>query len=171
MSPQKTPKRWACDEFMTSLRAGRHGFQVPSPTQVSKSQLVWPQVITKIWLNIIKVGSWLFYAKMFMGLGLRVGSNVLFDPIRNTSPKPHLQKVLPCRHPCHRWDSGLETMCEVVSPNFSFFGETKGRHASAKAQEALDHLASILSSREEISKPEIEPATSSLRFRHLSTII
>jgi hypothetical protein len=33
---------------------------------------------------------------------------------------------------------------------FSFF-ETKGRHVNAKAQEAVDHLASIPSSREERS--------------------
>ena len=34
---------------------------------------------------------------------------------------------------------------------FSFLFETEGRQASAKALEAVDHLASFLSSREEIS--------------------
>ena len=33
-------------------------------------------------------------------------------------PSPHLQKVLPCRHPCHTWNLGLGTPWELVSPNF-----------------------------------------------------
>jgi hypothetical protein len=41
----------------------------------------------------------------------------LLNPILNTSSKSRLQKVLPCRHPCHTWDLGLRTLCEVVSPN------------------------------------------------------
>jgi hypothetical protein len=49
--------------------------------------------------------------------------------------------------------------------------ETKGRQASAKAQEADDHLAIFLSSREEISQPEIELPTSFLRVGYLSTVI
>ena len=36
----------------------------------------------------------------------------------HSSPKPHLQKVLPCKHACHTWDLGLGTPCEVVSSNF-----------------------------------------------------
>ena len=28
------------------------------------------------------------------------------------------KKVSPCWHPCHTWDLGLGTLCEVVSPNF-----------------------------------------------------
>ena len=47
-----------------------------------------------------------------------VGSSCLLDPTLNTSPKHHLQKALPCRHPCHTWDLGLGTPREVVSPNF-----------------------------------------------------
>ena len=38
------------------------------------------------------------------------------------------------------------------------FLETEGRHAMAKAEEAVDHLASFMSSREEISRPGIETA-------------
>jgi hypothetical protein len=49
--------------------------------------------------------------------------------------------------------------------------EIEDQQASAKAQEAFDHLASILSSREEISQQGIEPPTSFLRFGYLSTII
>ena len=49
---------------------------------------------------------------------LRVESSFLLDPTLNTSPKPHLQKVLWCRHPCHTWDLELGTPYEVVSPNF-----------------------------------------------------
>jgi hypothetical protein len=52
-----------------------------------------------------------------------------------------------------------------------YFGDRRSRHANAKAQEVVDHLASFLSSREEISQPGIEPLISSLRFGYLSTII
>jgi hypothetical protein len=41
---------------------------------------------------------------MFVGLGLRVGSYFLLDSTCNTSLKPHLQQVLPCKHSCHSWD-------------------------------------------------------------------
>ena len=84
--------------------------QVPSPTYISKSQhggkvpIFEPQEIIKIWLVIIKGRSWLFYAKNFTRLVLTVGSRFLLDPTLNTSPEPHLQKVLPCGHPCHTWD-------------------------------------------------------------------
>ena len=40
---------------------------------------------------------------------LSVRSNFLLDPTLNTSPRPCLQKVLPCRHPCHTCDLGLGT--------------------------------------------------------------
>ena len=40
-----------------------------------------------------------------------------------------------------------------------------------KAHEAIDHLASFTSSKEEISWPGIELATPSLRFEYLFTII
>ena len=72
--------------------------QVPSPTHVSKSQYgskiptFEPQVTTKIWLNIIQVRSWLYYAQIFMGLRLSVGSSFWLDSTCNTSPKPHLQR-------------------------------------------------------------------------------
>jgi len=42
----------------------------------------------------------------------------LFEAALNTSPKPHLQKVLPCRHPCHTRGLGHGTLCEVASPDF-----------------------------------------------------
>ena len=45
------------------------------------------------------------------GLVLRVGCKVLLDPTLNTSPKPHLQKVLSCKHPCMSY-LGLGTPCE-----------------------------------------------------------
>ena len=86
-----------------------------SPNMEAKYQLV---SLKKIWLIIIKVIFWLFYAKIFTGFGLRVGSSFLLDLTHNASPKLHLQKVLPCRHPCHSWDLGLGIPCEVISPNF-----------------------------------------------------
>ena len=54
--------------------------------------------------------------KKLLGLELRDG--FLLNPSLNTSPKPHLQRMLPCSHPCHSWDLGLGNLCEVVSPNF-----------------------------------------------------
>ena len=54
---------------------------------------------------------------------------------------------------------------------FFFFFETEGRHANAKAQEVIGHLARFPSSGEEISRMEIKLPTSSLRFGYLSTII
>ena len=43
---------------------------------------------------------------------------------------------------------------KVLSPfcGSLLFFETEGRHASGKAQEAVDHLASFMSSREKILK-------------------
>ena len=51
------------------------------------------------------------------------------------------------------------------------FFKIEGRQASAKAQGAVDHVASFPSSREEISQPGFEPPTSFLRFGYLSIII
>ena len=74
----------------TLVRANSH--RVPSPTHVSKSQhggkvpTCEPQVITKIWLIMIKGRTWLFRAKIFAGLGLRVGSSFLLYPTCKTSP-------------------------------------------------------------------------------------
>jgi hypothetical protein len=78
---------------------------------------VWQPLM---WFNLIEVGFWLFYAKMVVGLGLRVASRFLLDSTRNTSPNPSLQKVLSCKHPCYSWGLGLGTWdpCEVVRPNF-----------------------------------------------------
>ena len=62
-------------------------------------------------------------------------------------------------------------VCVCIYIYTFFFLATEGRHANAKAQEAINHLASFLPSREEISRPGIELPTSSLRFGYLSTII
>ena len=67
--------------------------------------LASPNMEAKPQLSSLRVGSWLFYAKIFTELVLKVGSNFLLD----TSPEPHLQKVLSCRHPCHTWNLGLGT--------------------------------------------------------------
>ena len=51
-------------------------------------------------------------------LGREVGSSFLLT--RSTGLKPYLQKVLPCKHPCHSSDLGLGTPCELalnVTPN------------------------------------------------------
>ena len=82
---------------------------VPSPKShfplMSASPNFEPRETIKIWLIIIKVGSQLFYAKIFAWLVLKVWCSFLFNMSPNTSLKPRLQKkVLPCRHPCHSWD-------------------------------------------------------------------
>jgi hypothetical protein len=62
---------------------------------------------------------------MRAGLVWRVGSSFLLDPNLNRSLKPHLQKVLPYRHPCHTWNLGLGTLCEVVKPPTSLLSTAK----------------------------------------------
>ena len=92
------------------------GSQVPSPTHASKSHrggevpTFEPQeTMIKIRFIFMKSNLDKFMQKRSSGLVLRVGFSVLLDP----SPEPHVQKVMPCRHPCHTWDP-----CEVVSLNF-----------------------------------------------------
>jgi hypothetical protein len=73
-------------------------------------QLFEPRETIIVWFISINVRwSLLFYAYKFSGLVLRVGISFVLDPTLNTSLKPHLQKVQPCRHPCHTWDFGLGT--------------------------------------------------------------
>ena len=50
------------------IRVGSHG--IPSPTHVSKSPTFELQKTIRIWLSISKIGSRLFYAKVFVGLGV-----------------------------------------------------------------------------------------------------
>ena len=82
------------------------GSQVPSPTDVNKSQLTWRQS-PNFWASRANQsiasmkGILVTSCKNISGLVLRVGSSFLQDPALNTSHEPHLQKVLPCRHPCH----------------------------------------------------------------------
>jgi hypothetical protein len=59
-----------------------------------------------------------YFTQKILGFVLQVGSSSLLNPTLNTSPMLALQKVLPCRHPCHTWALGFGAPCEVVSPNF-----------------------------------------------------
>ena len=72
------------------------GSQVPlmlaSPNIGGIGPTFEPQETIKIWLIFIKIGPWMFYAKMFARLVLKVGSTYLLDPTLNTILKPHLQK-------------------------------------------------------------------------------
>ena len=61
--------------------------------------------------------------------------------------------------------------CIFISGNSGRDQLKKGGHANVKVQEVVDHLASFLSDRKEISQSVIKPPTSSLRFGNLSTII
>ena len=60
-----------------------------------------------------------------MGLVLRFRSSFWLDPTLNTSPKPHLQKVLSCRHLCHTWDLGLGTPCNMACRPTRKWSKTK----------------------------------------------
>jgi hypothetical protein len=63
--------------------------------------------------------SWLFYVKMLTQLVLRVGSSCSLNPTLSTSPKPYLQKVLPCRHPWDTWDLGPHVKWHVPTSMLS----------------------------------------------------
>ena len=103
-------------------------YGVPKPVHVSKSQhggklpTSYPQEMINnlyIYIGYLSLSRILIiYAKVFAKLVLSVGSNILLNPTLNTSPKPHLRKVSPCRFPCctsyliRTWDP-----CEEVCPN------------------------------------------------------
>ena len=92
-------------------------FQIQSPKSQhgGKVPTFEPQEPIKVWF-MSDLDS--LMQKRILGLVLQVGSSFLLNPTLNTSPKPHLQEVLPYRHPCHTWDLALGIPCEVVSPNF-----------------------------------------------------
>ena len=79
-----------------------------------------PQETIKVSIISIKVKSWLFLCKKISQVMLRVGSAFFAQPnsqhkfLSPTSKK----QILPCRHPCHTWDFGLQTPCEMASPTF-----------------------------------------------------
>ena len=95
------------------------GSQVLSPHMEAKFQLLSLKEPLQYGSFSLKLGlDYFMEQNIFVGLMLRVGFSFLPDPTLNISPKPHLQKVLTCRHPCHTWDPRLGTPCEVVSPHF-----------------------------------------------------
>ena len=102
-----SPKSDSCWEL--SCSKSRHGGKAPT---------FEPQGSIKIWLIIIISPVLIIYVPISAELVLRVGSGFLFDPTLNTSFKPHLQRLLPCRNPYHTWHLWLGTPCEVVSPHF-----------------------------------------------------
>ena len=95
------------------------GSQVPSPTHVSKSQhggkvpTFEPRETTKLWLIVVRIGFLIFYAKVFTGLVLRVGSCFLLAQL--SIQVPSLTFTKSC-HVCTHvilgtWDSGLGASC------------------------------------------------------------
>ena len=90
------------------------GSQVPSQVPLmrasldmeAKSQLLSLKTPLKYGLYSLKHDHDYVMLNM-IGLVLRVRSSFLLNPTLNTSPKPHLQKVFPCRPPCHTWNLGL----------------------------------------------------------------
>ena len=102
---------------MTLLRNKGHvhmGSQVPSP----ESQVLTfePQATIEIWVINIKVGSWLFYAKVFAGLVVTVGSSFSVRP--NSQHKSQASPPKSVAMLASMSSLGLGTLCEVVSPNF-----------------------------------------------------
>ena len=91
---------------------------VASPNMEAKSRLFEPRVTLRIWLIIIKVGSWTCYEQYAWDSCWEL--SVVFCLTRLWTQAPNLtpQKVLPSRHPCHVGDLRLGTSCVVVSPNF-----------------------------------------------------
>jgi hypothetical protein len=91
------------------------GSRVSSPTHDGKSELFEP---SRHHYNIVNrhEGQVLITLCKEYSRGLVVDgwSSFLLDPTLNTSPLPHLQKVLPCRHSCHARDLGLGIPREVM---------------------------------------------------------
>jgi hypothetical protein len=56
------------------IKAASHGVSSPKSQHGGKVPTFEPQESTKIWLIVIKIESLIFYAKVLMGLVLRVGS-------------------------------------------------------------------------------------------------
>ena len=98
------------------------GSQVPimlaSPSMEAMSQLLslkksrnmvsyhWSQILIILWIKYLRDLCWEF--------GQVVGS------IQLATQVPSLTSTKCCHvgHPCHSWDLGLGTPCELVSPNF-----------------------------------------------------
>ena len=74
------------------------GSQGPSYAHASKSQYAC-KVPTYEAKKIVK------YGQTIIKVGTLIISCKKLDPTVNTSSKPRLQKVIPCKHPCHTWDS------------------------------------------------------------------
>ena len=93
------------------FRAGSHGVPSPKSQHGGEVPTFEPQETIWIWFVYVQVVSSLYYAEPH-------GTCWESRSTLNTSSKPHLQKVLPCRYSCHTWDLGLGAPCEVISPNF-----------------------------------------------------
>ena len=92
-----------------------HVTLLASPNMKAKSQL-WASIKTFktyiIYINWSRI-SIVLCIRFCAGLVSRVGLVCVLNLTLTTSPEPHLQWVLPCRHPRHTWDP-----CEVASPKF-----------------------------------------------------
>ena len=95
----------------------KSSLMLASPNMEAKVPTFEPQGMKEIWLIITKDGSWLFYGRIFSKLVLKYGFSFLLDPTLKRSPKPHLQKVLSCRHPCHICNLQIGVLYEVICPS------------------------------------------------------
>ena len=104
---------------MRDLRAGSHGVSSPlltTPNFLSLgTTLKRGSISSKSDLDyLMQNDSW----DLCWELGI---ASCLDQTLNTNSIELHLQKVLPCMHPCHTWDLGLGNACEMVSPNFHGF--------------------------------------------------
>ena len=97
------------------ITASSHG--VLSLTYVNKSQLLSLKSSLRMsvwfaWFIWNCMSDFCFMSKKPWDLCCGLGRAILLDPIHNTSSWPHLQKVMPWRHPCRIRTLGLGTLCE-----------------------------------------------------------
>ena len=87
------------------------GSQIPlmlaSFNMKAKYQLLSLRLVLKYGLYSLESDVDYFMRNVFEQLVLRVGSSFWLNPTLNASPKPHLQNMLSCWHPCHTWDQDL----------------------------------------------------------------
>ena len=69
-------------------------------------------------LYSFEVGSWLFYVSTNLRVFVECWAELFARPNSQQKSNPHLQKMLPCKHPCHTWCSWLENPWQVVNLKF-----------------------------------------------------
>ena len=89
------------------LGAGSHGVPSLKSQHEGKVPTFEPQESKKNLIYILQSQILIVLCKNIHKTCVEIGSSFLPNPTLNTRPKPHLQKTLPCRLPCHT--RGLRT--------------------------------------------------------------